>query len=293
MVDKKVSEEVAGTTINDVDSFRAVQGGNPVRLSFSQVKQWINSWLTTGVDVSFLRGYKTGLTLANDPTDAVNDISIDIGACASDDILDYMKLDVGLIKKSDVAWAVGTNQGWLDTGAIGNGIYHVYLIKRIDTQVVDCILSLNATTPLMPTGYTRKRRIGSIIRVGGTILGFRQIGDVFKLLAVIADRNSTTVVTDTLLTLTVPTGVNVTHLGFFDCALTTAGSMIQLIGDGDNLTADTAINRIAAAGEFATGVASQFVTNTAGQIRFTLANSSGTPSIARVWTVGWIDGMGR
>ena len=40
--------------------------------------------------------------------------------------------------------------------------YHVWLIKRADTGVVDALFSLSATAPTMPANYTRQppRRFG-------------------------------------------------------------------------------------------------------------------------------------
>ena len=49
--------------------------------------------------------------------------------------------------------------------AIANTDYYVYLIKRVDTDVVDAIFSASATAPTLPTNYTLFRRIGSISTV--------------------------------------------------------------------------------------------------------------------------------
>ena len=42
-----------------------------------------------------------------------------------------------VVKRLDAAWAVGTNQGGLDTGAEGVSTwYHLWLIKRTDWSAV-------------------------------------------------------------------------------------------------------------------------------------------------------------
>jgi hypothetical protein len=122
-----------------------------------------------------------GLTLSNNGSDPTNDIDIAIGSAASDAATPIkMTLATGLTKRLDAAWAVGTNAGGLDTGSVADGTYHVWLIQRSDTGVVDALFSTSATSPTMPTNYDRKRRIGSIIR-SVAILGFTQRGDTFKL----------------------------------------------------------------------------------------------------------------
>src|SRR5262245_55992518 len=67
----------------------------------------------------WVRGYLWGLTLSNNAGDAVNDIDIAAGEASADDGSAVMALAAALTKRSDAAWAVGTNQGGLDTGAIG------------------------------------------------------------------------------------------------------------------------------------------------------------------------------
>jgi len=77
-----------------------------------------------------------------------------------------MTLASGLTKRLDANWAVGTNQGGLDTGSIANTTYYVWLIQRSDTGVVDALFSLSSTSPTMPSNYDRKRLVGSFSRVG-------------------------------------------------------------------------------------------------------------------------------
>lgn len=167
--------------------------------------QWIASAAAAGLPA----GHLFGLGLANNVTDAVNDIDIAAGkARDSTDAVD-MVLAAGLTKRLDAAWAVGTNQGGLDTGAVANATYHVWKIKRSDTGVTDVLFSLSASAPTMPTSYDYKRRIGSIIRAGATILAFTQHGDLFYLNVPVVDVNVATLGTSsTTYTLaSVPTGL--------------------------------------------------------------------------------------
>lgn len=114
------------------------------------------------------KGQIYGLTLSNNASDATNDIDIAAGEAASDGTVPYlMALGSTLTKRLDAGWSVGNNQGGLDTGAVGNNKYYVWLIQRSDTGVVDALFSLSSTSPTMPTNYDRKALIGSFARVGG------------------------------------------------------------------------------------------------------------------------------
>jgi len=113
----------------------------------------------------------TGLTYANSAVDATNDLDIAAGG-AMDATGAYWMTLTAITKQSDVAWAVGTNQGGLDTGAVGNSDYFIWLIARSDTGVVDVLYSLSSTSPTMPASYDFKRLIGWFKRVGGTIVAF-------------------------------------------------------------------------------------------------------------------------
>jgi hypothetical protein len=114
-------------------------------------------------------GHLYGLTLSNNGSDAANDIDIAVGSAASDAASSVMMtLASALTKRLDAGWAVGTNQGGLDTGAVGNNIYYVWEIQRSDTGVVDALFSLSSTAPTMPANYDRKRVIGSFARVSAT-----------------------------------------------------------------------------------------------------------------------------
>ena len=109
-------------------------------------------------------------------TDATNDIDIHAGGAMSSNDAYWMTLPSVLGKQSDVAWAVGGTHGspvgGLDTGAVGNNDYYIWLIARSDTGVVDVLFSLSSTTPILPTNYDVNRLIGWFKRVGGTIVAF-------------------------------------------------------------------------------------------------------------------------
>lgn len=123
-------------------------------------------------------GHINGLTYANNVADATNDIDIAIGE-ATDGGTDatirrLMILGTALTKRSDATWVVGTNQGMLDTGAVGDNDYYLFLIMRtnVNPLVVDVLCSLSSAAPTMPASYTHKRLIGWFKRTGGAIVAF-------------------------------------------------------------------------------------------------------------------------
>lgn len=151
-----------------------------------------------------------GLTLSTAGSSAT--FAITAGLCADMNNTDMIRL-LSSLSKTTSAWAVGTGNGGLDTGAIANSTwYHVHLIKRIDTGVVDALISLSATAPTMPAGYTLSRRLGSIKTNGSAQwTAFQQLGDRFYMAAT-ADFTAGATSVATLRTLTIPTGVVVRPL---------------------------------------------------------------------------------
>lgn len=191
--------ETGGTTL----SMGAVADGEFLKRSGSDIIS-----AAVAANSSLPTGFMYGLTLSNNGTDATNDIDVATGKCRnSTDVADIV-LASALTKRLDAAWTVGTNQGGLDTGSISNTTYHVWLIKRSDTGVVDALFSTSATAPTMPTSYDYKRRIGSIVRLSAAIKAFHQDGDNFVWDTPVRDIDNATLTTSSQTeTLTVPTGV--------------------------------------------------------------------------------------
>lgn len=153
-----------------------------------------------------------GLVMSNNTTDATNDIDIAAGAAVSDDGTMILTYAGGTIQ-SDVVFDDTGNKG-LDTGAVGNNWYHVWLVGNPTTGVTKAICSLSATAPTLFTGYTKKKCIGSFKRVAGAILPFTQRGNKFKLNTPILDVSvaGTGAGRTTALLASVPSGVVVEAL---------------------------------------------------------------------------------
>jgi hypothetical protein len=135
------------------------------------------------------RGAITGLTLANDGTSPNTHVTIATGqARSSTDAFD-LRLTTGLVKRLDQAWAIGTNNGALDTGSVAaNTGYHVFLIRRTSDGVLDVLMSTSATNPTLPSGFGAFRRLGAVLTdASGFIRKFVQRGDYFELYTRTAD----------------------------------------------------------------------------------------------------------
>lgn len=241
-----------------------------------------------------LKGHIFGLTLSNNGTDATNDIDIAAGEAASTETNPVlMVLASALTKRLDAAWAVGTNQGGLDTGSIANTTYHVWLIQRSDTGVVDALFSTSATSPTMPTNYDRKRRIGSVMRASAAIRAFKQDGDVFSLTTGVVDRNSTAAYSSALLTLTVPAGIECFPLCTHAAHVNT-GTINQALGSASAGSTTAQVNGISDTNYGRNDSANLpiFKTNTSSQLYYSQAVAD-TLIAASITTVGWVDTRGK
>lgn len=227
-----------------------------------------------------------GLIISNDGSDATNDISVSAGIVAAIDRSAYMTLASALIKRSDAAWAVGTNQGMLDTGAIGNGTYFVFVIQRSDTSVVDILCSLSPTAPTMPSNYDRKRRIGSFLRESASIIQFVQFGDKFLRVTPIRDAaGASTTTTAALQALSVPLGIklDVLYRGILHSAAD--GVVFTSPDEGDTATTNSHYSLVGVSSPGVQAGTFESRCNTSGQIRH---RATGTTTLT-IWTYGWKD----
>lgn len=256
-----------------------------------------------------LSGYLYGLTLSNNVADATNDIDIAVGNAIDSTNTHVMTLASALTKRLDAAWAVGTNQGMLDGTESVAGTpdtstwYHLFLIKRVDTGVVDILASESATAPTMPTNYTLKRRIGAVYNnSSGDITGFVQVGDRFLLKVPVLDTDTTnpgtSAVTETLDFIPSGVVVDVIMTAMIVDATSTASiaglvtsveqtDTVPVIGSLANLHLRTPGAGVAQA-------TSNLVvrTNTSRQVRYRISASDADISF-RMLTEGWIDTRGR
>lgn len=260
----------------------------------------VNNALSIGKNGSIpSQGLLSGLGLSNDGTSPNTVIDIAAGTAQSDDNTATMILGSAYTKTTG-AWAVGSGSGGLDTGAVAASTwYHAYLIKRVDTGVVDVLLSTSPSSPTMPTNYTKKRRIGSFLTNGSSnIIAFTQNGDEFLWLAPVSEIAAATPPDTSAhsLTVTIPTGTGVRVNGLFhiEGSLSTASVTRMRLSSLDiNDVAPSVTDSTMTFGQVS-GTATSTLANVralAGQIRYRF--SATTNVTWWLTTLGWIDTRGK
>lgn len=233
----------------------------------------------------------SGLVLSNNVSDAVNDIDVAAGSCVSDDGTTIMTLSA-ITKQLDAAWAVGNSLGGRDTGVIADGTWHIWVINRPDTNVTDVLFSLSATAPTLPANYTKKKRIGCVIRSGATILAFTQVGSRFILAAGISTAGGNVTSYTNLVLAGCPTGIAVNAI------INVTANALQAAGGNSTLfikSLSTSEETIYGSG--GTNINSVVIniyqkssvdTNSSGQISYKSSASNSFNTVAFV-LLGWTD----
>jgi hypothetical protein len=242
-----------------------------------------------------------GITFVNGTS-----VTVGVGACTSDDAAIanrvLMSQTAAITGTTAGTFVVGTNQGKLDAGAIGNNQWwHVFSIKRVDTGVVDILFSLSPTAPTLPANYTKQRRIGAFKTDGAAaILSFVQFEDEFLWSTAVLDIDITNPGTAAVLrTLTVPTGIQVWALfNFYIANVATNFNVYFSSPDQSDQAASITVAPLgqggttsATAANYTLGV-QRIRTNTSAQVRSRFS-ASGAGDILRMATLGWIDRRGR
>lgn len=156
----------------------------------------------------------TGLTLSNDATTPATFISIAPGSATASPVTATMALYSPLRKSVATAWSAGSGGGALDAGSLAASTwYHVFLINNPATTAVDVIVSLSATVPTLPAGFTQYKRIGAIrTDASSNVLAFKQVGSKFLWASPTTDLNGSATTSTSTVSLTVPPGLQVEAL---------------------------------------------------------------------------------
>lgn len=246
------------------------------------------------------RSYLAGLTLS--AAGSTGTFGIAAGTAADSSNTAMMSL-ASAYTKTTSAWAVGTGNGSLDTGTIATSSwYAVYLIERVDTSVVDVLITLetagSAPSPTLPTNYTLSRYIGSMKTDGSSQwVAFTQAGDEFLWSVPVFDINGTTAAASAiLLTLTVPRGVVVNAL--FSASLLSNTANQAILFSSPAITDTAAVNTgtpglsttVTQTGQWLSATIN-IRTNTSAQIR--ARGSSAATNAIYGTTMGWVDRRGR
>lgn len=235
--------------------------------------------------------------LANNATNPNTQIDFGAGFCY-DNTLKKKITSTSKTKKLDAAFAEGHVQGGLDTGTkAASTWYHCFAIAKTD-GTSDFLFSTNAVAPTMPSGYTYKRRIGSIkTDNSGNVIKFYQNGDRFTWDVQVMDVSIATGSLPTaaaLKTISTPIGLETTAILFAYIVYQGATTIGLITSPNIADTAPVGIYNIATTspgGYFNDGYTNLSIeTNTSSQIRIRFSTVNGTLS---VFTLGYIDKRGK
>ncbi|MGO6835013.1 hypothetical protein ACCS87_02630 [Rhizobium ruizarguesonis] len=231
-----------------------------------------------------------GFNLANNATDATNDIDFPVGQLASDETTPILMDHAAGTAQLDVAHGTG-NGGRFDS-AISDGTWHCFVISNGTTVSRGFSKSLDPTgQPNYPSGYTHYRRVLSIVRSSGAILPFRQFENRVMLLAVVQARSSTAAFADALLAVTAPAGIRTRPILSSVLSLNASSSVQNAFGDGDASSIQYFAQVVT--GQTAGAITIENIyTNTSSQIRYLCQINSGTIVANTLSVAGWWDDRG-
>jgi len=251
-----------------------------------------------------LGGHLFGLTLSNSTGDATNDIDIGVGECTSDDVTETERATLYVstafppyTKQLDAVWAAGDNAGMrIATEPLADGTWHIYVFQRAGLSSDIC--ASQSIAPTLPDGGQRKRRIGSLLREGGSIVAFSQDGDEFLRagsLAVKETTSGTSAVTRVMEG--VPDGIVVNALlriGIYSSATADAVLVTALSQPDESPSVSTTPYVTAISGSVNTHDTKTIAvrTNTSRQVRTRQSTGGATETLIMV-VYGWIDTRGR
>jgi len=118
----------------------------------------LNAFSATGLAKAFYKvvPFRLGAT-------ATRDITVNTGEVV---FSDNSRIVIGteFTKRINATFVAGTDVGGLDAGSVANNtLYYIYIISNAANTLVDAIFSLSATAPTMPSGYTKRVRVGSVL----------------------------------------------------------------------------------------------------------------------------------
>jgi hypothetical protein len=182
-----VYNEGAGTITIDAGAFtifgpgQSVAGASTFKLTptgIMAVQLGTNGvdWhiLTTSLPVGAAPGFTKNLVIQNNAVTPNTKIDIDADTVVvSDGTNYYTATSVNLTVDGGVVGANG-----IDAGALASpNWYYQYVIYNVNTLTVAGLMSLSATAPTMPSGYTFKKLVGAARYTGGQFRPFYQNGD--------------------------------------------------------------------------------------------------------------------
>lgn len=158
------------------DLIKGNSSGEAERLPVGSNNQILQSngtnpvWANKDISTTTTKGQSllpNPITISNG-TDSDHDIDFTAGNFNFDDGTGQA-VATALTKQLDNSWAVGNNTGGLDTGTVAaDTFYYCFAIYNPTNQTSDFLFSTSASSPTMPSGYTKKKRIASLVTDGSS-----------------------------------------------------------------------------------------------------------------------------
>ncbi len=247
-----------------------------------------------------LRSYLAGMQLSTDSSSPGRSVNVSTGNATDSTNATSIVLSNVMNKIIGGAWAAGAGSGALGTGVALRSSVTYHVVSIINNGAADWYLDTVSSAVNTPASTTSFRRVGSIITNNASTSGqisvtpFSQFGDEFILKTAAADASSVTLNSGagTLITLTVPTGVQVGAT--FRAELVggaSAGAIIFTSPDeNDQAVTGSTVDLFEQANGSATAGSFRRRTNPSAQIRWSANVTVGNFSLG---TYGWFDRRGQ
>jgi hypothetical protein len=307
ITDKTISQLEASPALTDSMLAPVENSTGTFAASMSKFKDYFLSQKATKsvLGVSYL---SNPITIANNATDANNDIDFSPGTFQFSDGSGQALATAIMTKRLDATWSQGTGNGGLLNGTAVpkaiNSTYHCYKIYNPTTGAEDSafLLGIAGTAPdptsVLPSGYTKFNRVGSILTdASGNIRAFIQNEKLFSLITPLISQN-VNILTNSRLpySIDVPVGIKTLANIYGSVNKNVSGSSQTYISD----LATTDINPTTLSG-FYTMVCNIAYnsnaeiwrsTNESAQIGIRCNNNGGANSTQiLIMTLGWYDNL--
>ena len=254
----------------------------------------------TPATLSMLSGHINGLEMRPAPATPTTDLEVGIGIAVTAGAV--LELLAPMTKRCTLAWSQGSGGGALDAGTFAaNTWFNVFIIGHSTSGAVDVLLS-TSMTPAMPSGWTHRRRIGSVLSTGtSTIRPFRQNADTFTFVEARTEWTNVNLALNSLMHVNVG-GPHVVHrpvMSLRGTLLSGSGSIHWSFFDG-RLSAPevpsghplTMALIEGANGTGASSVVDAYTTNAAGHLYLRIGTNQTVLTLSLA-VIGWHDPRGR
>lgn len=163
------------------EELAAVVEGAGIALDKTNHAQLLAAIQTIGANSA---GSLFGMITSNTPGLETTSVSIAIGQARDTTNTANIVLAAPIAKLLTAVWAAGTGNGGRDlaTALAAGQTWHLHVILDPANGAVDALFSQSVTAPTLPAGFTKFRRIASVLldAAATTIRAYTQNGDLFE-----------------------------------------------------------------------------------------------------------------